>query len=49
MHRLRVRKSYLGGLVLLLTLLMGVSAALAEVSVVLGYETRNQGEIEECG
>jgi len=49
MHRFRIRKASGGVFALLLLLLMGVGPVLADVSVVLLYETRNIGEIEQCG
>ena len=49
MHRFRHLWILGGGFFLLLLLLARAGSVLADVSVVLGYETRNIGEIEECG
>ncbi len=43
------RNSWSSGALLASLLILVASAALAEVSVVIGYDTRAVGEIDPCG
>ncbi len=47
--RIQRTLSAIGGSLLLLTAFSGLGPALADVDVVIGYETRSVGEIDECG
>ena len=49
MQSTRHRRLLGGGLLTLLALLLGAGAAPADVTVVIGYETRAVGEIDPCG
>ena len=49
MWRPRQPRSVIGSLLVILALVSVALPTLAEVTVLLGYETRNDGEIEPCG
>ena len=49
MQCLRSLRFLSGGLLVILSLIFAAGPVLADVSVVIGYDTRCSGEIEPCG